>query len=579
MAQTIRAGRNAEAVDRAVRPWTRRILGLAPGLEVLLRYERGWLRADVLAGLTVGAMVIPQSMAYAGLAGLPPESGLYAAVAALVVYALVGSSRHLGTGPEPGTAILAATGVGALAAGDPGRYAVLMAELALVTAAICVAAAILRLGFVGSLLSKPVLVGYTTGVGLALLGSQLGPVTGVDFESDRLLPRAWELLADIEDVQGPTLAVATATLALVLALRRVAPLTPGGLIGVILATAAAVAFGLDDVAVIGDIPAGLPAPQIPDVGLVDFGQLLPIAAGIALVGFTDNLLTARSVAGRDRVEANRELLALGWVNLFAGLSRGFPVSSSASRTAVASSMQSKTQLVSLVAAASIIATLQALHPLLAEVPIPALAAVIVAAALTIVDVKGFRSLWRISRSETATAAAAVTGVVLFDVLAGVVVAVVSSGLLALYRVARPHDAVLGDAPDVDGWVDVDVHLAATTEPGLLVYRFDAPVFFVNADYFCERVERVLDKNPGAEEWLVLDFGAVGSLDATAVDALAGLVDRLSVRSVAVLAVARANAAVIERLEAAGLLAPGGGLREFPTINSAVRAFRQRNGSA
>jgi MFS superfamily sulfate permease-like transporter len=309
------------------------------------------------------------------------------------------------------------------------------------------------------------------------------------------------------------------------------------------------------------------------VSLDDIGRLIPVAAGIALVGFTDNLLTARSVAGRDRVEPNQELLALGLINLSAGLSRGFPISSSASRTAVPASMGTRTQAVSLVAAAFVVATLLFLHPLLGEVPRAALAAVIVAAGLAIIDVAGFRSLWRISRPEAATAAVAVLGVVVFDVLVGVVVAVVTSGLVALYRVARPHDAVLGDLAGLDGWVDVDAYPDATTEPGLLVYRFDAPLFFVNVDHFCARVTEVLADNPGREDWLVLDCEGIGSLDATALDALAGLLEQVHDLGVHVTAVARANDAVLAGLEAAGLLDPPGPTRSFPTINSAVRAFR------
>lgn len=551
-----------------------------PGLAVLRRYERRWVRVDVVGGLTVGAMLIPQSMAYAELAGLPPQSGFYAAIGPLVVYALVGTSRHLGVGPEPGTAILAATGVSAIAGGDPRRYVTLMAALALVTAAVCIAGAVLRLGFVASLLSKPVLVGYITGVGLTLLSSQLGPLTGVGIDSDRPVPRVRELASKLSDVDLATLFVGATTLGIVLVLRRVAPQLPGGLIGVVAASSAVAALGLGDdssVRLIGDIPSGLPSLHIPGVSLADVGRLIPVAAGIAVVGFTDNLLTARSVASRrgDPIDANQELLALGLTNLASGVSQGFPVSSSASRTALPASLGTKTQVVSIVAAAFVVATLVFLHPLLSEVPQAALAAVIIAAGLAIIDVGGFRSLGRLSPAELATAAAATLGVVVFDVLVGVVIAVVTSGLLALYRVARPHDAVLGDYQVVDGWVDVESYPEAATEPGLLVYRYDAPLFFVNADHFSDRVDRVLAENPGLEEWLVLDFEGVGSVDATALDALGDLVSRVADRGVHVIAVARANDQVLSRLDAAGLLEPRGAVHSFPTINSAVRAFRDR----
>lgn len=555
-------------------------LALLPGLGVLRRYRRRWLPGDVFGGLTVGAMLVPQSMAYAELAGMPPVHGFYAAIGALVVYALVGTSRHLGVGPEPGTAILAATGVGAIAAGDPDRYLTLMAALALVVAAICVVAAVVRLGFVSSLLSKPVLVGYITGVGLTLLSSQIAAFSGVPIAADRFFPRVAELARELGDVHGPTLLLGAGALAAILALRRLAPTVPGGLVAVVGGAVLVAAAGLDDIAVVGAIPAGLPTPTVPDVGLADLGQLLPVAAGIALVGFTDNLLTARSIAARHRVEgaapidANQELLALGLTNLTAGLSQGFPVSSSASRTAVPASLGSSTQLVSLIGAGAVVASLTLLRPLLEDIPRPALAAVIVAAAIAIIDVRGFRELWRASRTEAALAGATVLGVIVFDVLVGVVVAVVLSVLVAVSRIARPHDAVLGDEPSLDGWVDVGTHPHARTEDGLLVYRFDAPLFFVNADRFCDRVLHLLDENPGDEDWLVLDFEGVGALDATAADALADLVTRLGDADLSVVAVARANQPVLDLLRRSGLLAPGGPLIAFDTINSAVRAYRR-----
>jgi high affinity sulfate transporter 1 len=557
----------------------RRALAVVPGLGVLRRYERRWLPGDLFGGLTVGAMLIPQSMAYAELAGMPPVHGFYAAIGALVVYALVGTSRHLGVGPEPGTAILAATGVGAIAAGDPGRYLTLMAALALVVAAICVVAAVVRLGFVSSLLSKPVLVGYITGVGLTLLSSQIAPITGLAIEGGTFFPRFAELAREVSDVHGPTLLLGASALAVIQVLRRFAPAVPGGLVAVV-GTALVVAAGIDDIALVGAIPAGLPTPAVPDVTLADLGQLLPVAAGIALVGFTDNLLTARSIAARHRVEgadpidANQELLALGLTNLTAGLSQGFPVSSSASRTAVPASLGSTTQLVSLIGAGAVVASLTVLRPLLEDIPRPALAAVIVAAAIAIIDVRGFRELWRTSRTEAALAVVTVLGVIVFDVLVGVVVAVVLSVLVAVSRIARPHDAVLGDEPSLDGWVDVESHPRARTEEGLLVYRFDAPLFFVNADRFCDRVLRVLAENPGEEEWLVLDFEGVGAVDATAVDSLAGLLEQIAEADVALVAVARANEPVLALLRRAGLLAPDGPLVRFDTINSAVRAYRQ-----
>lgn len=552
---------------------------LTPGLTQLLGYQRRWLRPDVIAGLTVGAMLIPQSMAYAELADLAPQHGFYAVIGALVVYAIFGSSRHLGVGPEPGTAILAATGVAAIADGRADRHVALMAALALVVAAICLVAAVARLGFLASMLSKPVLVGYITGVGLTLISSQIAGFTGASITAERFFPRFWELVRDPGDIQAATTVLGAGTLTMILVLRRMAPRIPGALVGIVAATLVVAAFGLEaqGIAVVGAIPSGLPVPTVPDVSLHDIVLLLPVAAGIALVGYTDNVLTARSIAGRQgyRIDANQELLALGLINVSSGLSNGFPISSSASRTAVPAALGSKTQLVSLIACAFVIGTLLAFRPVLSEIPRAALAAVIVAAGFAIIDVSGYRALWHVAKDEFALAIATAVVVISFDVLIGVLVAVTLSIVVALYHIARPHDAVLGDDPTLDGWVDVGSDPSARTEPGLLVYRFDAPLFFVNADRFTERVEHTLVRNPGDEEWVVLDFEGIGALDATALQTLADLHTRLGAAGVHVVAVARPNDLVIARLRRAALLEPDGPWRLYPTINSAVRAYRRR----
>jgi high affinity sulfate transporter 1 len=550
----------------------------APGLDRLRHYERGWLRVDVLAGLTVGAMLVPQGMAYAELAGMPPVTGFYAVLLALVAYALVGSSRHLGVGPEPGTAILAATGVGGLAAGDPARYLALMAALALTVGVICLLAAVARLGFIASVLSKPVLVGYITGVGLTLLSSQYAKFTGIPIESDAFFGRTVDLLTGLGDIDALTIAVGAATLALILGLRWRLPAVPGALLGVVLATATAVVLGLGDdgLALVGEVPQGLPSFGLPDVGLGDVIDLLPIAAGIALVGYSDNVLTGRAIGTRMgyRIDPNQELAALGVTNLCAGFSQGFPISSSASRTAVPASLGSKSQLVGIVAAIIVIATLLFLSPVLAEIPQAALAAVIIGAAIAIIDVPGFVGLWSVSRAEFVLAATSALAVMVFDVLIGVLIAVGLSLLVALGRIARPHDAILGDGADLDGWVDAHTYPGARTLPGLLVYRFDAPLFFANADRYRERLEQLVEENPGEEEWLVLDFEGVGEADTTAIDMLVELVDEHR-RAGRVVAIARANERVLRRLERADLLHPDGAAVVYPTINAAVRAFQRR----
>jgi MFS superfamily sulfate permease-like transporter len=329
------------------------------------------------------------------------------------------------------------------------------------------------------------------------------------------------------------------------------------------------------VKLIGSIPAALPSLGLPDVALTDVLALVPTALGIALVGYTDNVLTARSVATKHgyAIDPNRELLALGAINLAAGVSGGFPVSSSASRTAVPSSLGSHSQLVGLVAAGLVALTLVAAGPALSAMPTAALAAVIVAAALAIIDVAGFRDLWRVSRSEFALAVVAALAVMVFDVLVGVLIALVLSVVLLMRRLSRPHDSVLAEGATHGGWVDARLYGLSPTHPGLLVYRFDAPLFFGNIEHFRERVDEVLLANPGDETWVVLDFEGVGDIDTTALDGLRELTAKLT-RAGLVVAVARANAPVMGLLGRADLVAPGAGptLRPFPTIKAAVMAF-------
>jgi MFS superfamily sulfate permease-like transporter len=349
------------------------------------------------------------------------------------------------------------------------------------------------------------------------------------------------------------------------------------LIAVVIATAISALFGLTEhgIAVVGEIPAGLPRLAWPDVDPGDVGRLLPVALGVALVGYPDNILTGRAIAAREhyRIDANQELAALGAINLAAGLAQGFPISSSASRTAVPASLGSRTQLVGIVASMFLGLSLLLFRPVLAEIPQPALAAVIVAAAIVIIDVAGFRSLGRFSRSELLLAVGAALGVVIFDVLAGVLIAVGLSIVVALGKLARPHDAVLGEGAGLDGWVDTEEHEGSVTLEGLLVYRFDAPLFFANIGWFRQRVQQALDINEGTERWIVIDFEGIGSLDATAAEGLVELVDELHEGGL-VVGIARANRTAIGQLTRGGVLEQIGNENVHATINRAVRAFRQ-----
>ncbi|MCX4238723.1 SulP family inorganic anion transporter [Streptomyces sp. NPDC020707] len=416
----------------------------APGLGALIGYRRAWLRADVLAGMTVAAYLVPQVMAYAGVAGLPPVAGLWAILPALALYALLGSSSLLSVGPESTTALMTAAVVGPLAAGDPARYATLSAVLAIAVGLLCVVAWVARLGFVADLLSRPVLIGYLAGVALIMMVDQLPKLTGVRSTGSGFFPKTWSFVRNLPDAHLPTLLLAAAVLLFLFAAARYLRALPGPLLAVLLATAAVVALGLDErhgIKVIGDVPAGLPPLAPPD--LTELPDLLLPALGVLLVGYTDVILTARAFAGRDAraLDANQEFLALGAANLGAGLVRGFPVSSSASRTALAASAGGRSQLYSLIAGSGVLAVLLFLSPLLARTPTALLGALVVYAAVRMIDLAGFRRLATFRRRELLLSLGCLTGVLVLDILYGVLVAVGLSVAELPARVARPHDAV------------------------------------------------------------------------------------------------------------------------------------------
>jgi len=548
---------------------------LLPGVAHLRGYERGWLRGDLLAGVTVAAYLVPQVMAYAEIAGLPPVAGLWAITGSLVVYAVLGSSRQLSVGPESTTALLTASAVAPLAAGDPERYAALAAALAGLVGVVCLLARVVRFGFLADLLSKPVLVGYMAGVAVLMIVGQLGKVTGVRVDGDTVVGELASFVRGLGDADRATVLLAAAVLAVLLVGGRLLPSTPMPLVAVLLATAAVALWDLrdDGVRVVGEIPRGLPVPGVPDVGLADLGALLLPAIGVSIVGYTDNVLTGRAFAARHRddVDANAELLALGAANVAAGALHGFPVSSSGSRTVIGDSLGSRSQLYSLVSLAVVVASLLFLGPVLALFPTAALGALVVYAALRLVDLAEFRRLGRFRRSELALALATVVGVLATDILYGVLVAVGLSVLDLLRRVARPHDGVLGYAPGVAGMHDVDDYPAARQVPGLVVYRYDSPLFFANAQDFRRRALAALRQADGNVQWLILNAEANVEVDLTAIDALDELREELAERGI-VLALARVKQDLRDDLVASGFLERVGEDRVFFTLPTAVAAY-------
>ncbi|KLI08438.1 SulP family inorganic anion transporter [Mycolicibacterium senegalense] len=558
-------------VGRASQTWV-------PGLGQFAGYQRSWLRGDVLAGVTVAAYLVPQVMAYATVAGLPPVAGLWAALAPMAVYAVLGSSRQLSVGPESTTALMTATALAPLAIGDPTRYAAMSAVLALLVGVICLAAGLGRLGFLAELLSRPVLVGYMTGVAVIMISGQLGKVTGVDVTGDEFIDQVRSFVTGIGSVQLPTVVLSVTVLVLLLVLYRISPRFPGPLVAVLIATAVVWLFSLDGkgIRVVGGIPSGLPKLTLAPVALTELVTLVVPAIGIAVVAFSDNALTARTFAARkgETVDANAELRALGVCNLTAGVTQGFPVSSSGSRTALGDTVGSRTQLYSLVMLATVLAVMLAGRDLLEHFPMAALGALVVYAALRLIDVAEFRRLARFRRSELLLAVATTVAVLGLGVLYGVLVAITLSLVDALRRIARPHDSVLGYVPGIAGMHDVDDYPEAELIPGLVVYRYDAPLFFANAEDFRERALAAVAEADGPVEWFVLNAEAQVDPDLTAVDALEQLRRELTARGI-VFAMARVKSDLRDDLVAAGFVDRVGTDRIFPTLPTAVAAFRNR----
>jgi SulP family sulfate permease len=549
--------------------------GIRPGLAALRRRERPALAADLLAGLTVAAYLVPQVLAYAEVAGLPAVTGLWASVAALTAYAVFGSSRLLSVGPESTTAVMTAIAIAPLAAGDPGRHAVLASALAVLVGVLCLAGRVARLGFLAELLSRPVLVGYLTGIALIMVAGQLGRLTGIRYAGGTFVDDVTGLVRGLGRVHLPTLALSVAVLAVLVLVAAFLPRLPGPLLAVLLATAASVLLDLPrlGVSVVGAVPPGLPTFALPAVGTADLAALLLPALGVALVGYSDNVLTGRAFA-RDgqRVDADQELLALGTSNIAAGFLQGFPVSSSGSRTAIGAAVGGRSQLASVVTVLVVLAVLLAGGPVLAAFPTAALGALVVYAAARLVDGKEFVRFARFRRSELLIAVATAAAVLAVGVLGGVLAAVGLSILDLLRRVSRPHDGILGFVPGLAGMHDVDDHPGATTVPGLVVYRYDAPLCFANAEDFRARAVAAVDADPRAR-WLLLNLEAIVEIDITAADALRGLCEEMRRRGVTV-ALARAKHELLADLERSGLRERIGEDRIFPTLPTAVRAYRR-----
>ena len=568
-----------------------------PVLVSLDGYRRSWLGRDLVAGVLIVAIAIPLSMGMAEVAGMPPVAGLYSCVLPLVAYAVFGSSRQLVIALDASTAAMVAASVAPLADSDPATYAALAGALAIVAGLFLLAAGAARLGAVADFLSEPVLLGYQAGLAIVVIAGQLPRMTGIAVEADGTGAQLWEATRRIGEVHVPTVVVAAGVLGFTLWVRAVRPAVPGALIAVVAATVAVAALDLDErgVAVLGAIPQGLPPIRVPDVGWTDLRSLLAPAAAIALLAAADTLVSSRAFAARNgyRVNANRDLIGLGVANLASGASGGITTSASAARTAVAESVGSRSQVAGLTAALLMVLVLLFLTPALRDVPSPALGAVVTAAVLRLIEPEALRRIWRIRRSETVVAIVAFLGVVLIGVLEGVVVAMVLSVVGFLRREARPTDAVLVPVPGRVGYHDRARHPEAVHEDGVLVYRFDAPLFYANAERFRSRLlslagddradadradadradaDRADGNRPVA---IVIDAAGIPNVDATSIRMLREVIHVLGEDGVT-LVLADPIGHVKDALVRGGLPGRRGEGLVFDTVEEAIAAVRQRN---
>ena len=531
-----------------------------PLFRSLVGYRRAWLRPDVVAGITLAAVLIPQGFAYAEIAGMPPITGLYATVLPLVAFAALGANRNLVLGPDTSTSALVAAVLTPLAVAGSADYVGLATTLAVLTGALLLVGRVLKLGFLSDFLAAPVIVGYQTGLGIEIFVGQIPKALGIDVDGYTFVDEIAGIVEGLPDIAWAPAAVGLGTLAVILVTRRRAPWFPGVLLAVAGATLAVWALGLDEdgVTLLGTLPSGLPSVGLPSLDVDDIGLLLAGAASVALVSFTDT-------------DIDRDMVGIGAADIASGTFGAFPVSASGSRTAVVVAAGGRSQMANLVAAAVVVGALALISGALELIPTPALGAVVMSAGIGLVDLAGLRRLWRLRKTELLVAAVTLASVLLIGLLQAVLIAVVLSLLDFVRRGARPEDAVLARIPGREGYHTLSRNEArAETDPGIIVYRFEAPLFFANAEEFRERVTHLVTHATEPVHCVVVDGSTITDVDTTAADALDRLLDSLDDAGVS-LAVADPIAPVKDALEAYGLVPRLAGARFYETIAQAVAA--------
>ncbi len=548
-----------------------------PGLRVARTYQRTWLPRDLIAGLVLSSLLVPQGMAYAELAGLPPITGLYTTVICLLAYAAFGPSPYLVLGPDSSLGPMIAAAILPLAAGDEAYAIALAGMLALMVGAICAGAGLARLGFVADLISKPVRIGYLAGLAITIFVGQLPKLFGISVDADGLLREFAAVLTSLEQTNPWTLAVGLMTLAIILLMRRFAPRLPGILFAVVGAITVTVIFdlGARGVDLIGVLPQGFPSLAFPAISPGDIPLLLATAVGMSLLAIGDTISTSTGFAARrgDEVDGNQELVGIGSANLLAGLFQGFPISTSGSRTAVAEQSGAKTQLTGVVAALVVLSMLLFVPGLVRNMPQAALAAIIIAAAMSLFDLAALRHLWKVRRSEFVLALVSILGVAFVGVLEGIIIAVVLSIIQFFNRAWKPHYAVLGKTAEIAGYHDIERYPEAAQTPGLIMLRWDGPIFFANANLFRDLIRGRIAAADAPPHWVLIAAEPITDVDTTAADMLVDLDLELNAAGIH-LVFAELKDYTRDKIVSYGLLDTIDNRHFYPTLEVAVEEFHR-----
>ena len=554
--------------------WRAKLFQFAPGLPALWPYNRSNLSHDLVAGLSVAAVALPVGVAYAQLAGFNPSVGLYSSILPLVAYAVFGTSRQLIMGPDAATCALIATAVAPLAKGNPQDYESLSVTLCFLAGIFCIGASFLRLGVLADFLSKPILVGFLNGIALSVILGQIGKIFGFAIDRGGIVPRLLEFVSKLGQTHWPTLAVGVGTFVVLLGTPKLLKRVPAALVAIVLSALVVRFFGLEHlgVKIVGSVPAGLPHLHFPRFPIALITPLLGDAAGLALVTFSSMMLTSRSFAARNRydVDADREFAALGMANIASAFSQGFAISGADSRTAMNDASGGRTQVTGLVAAGSIAVVLLFFTGPLRFVPIAALGAVLVKAGFSLIDLKALKLIFRIDRREFALSILATLGVVVIGAIQAILFVVILATIRFVRLVARPKIELLGKVEGMPGYHALDRHPEASTIPGLLVVRFNAPIVFFNAPYFKRGVLETVNAAATPPKWIVLDMIPITMIDATGLETAQELADELRSRGITLAAAGR-KAEWNQWADSRHFGEDTRAVKAYPTLKSAIRA--------